>query len=118
MTPETNNTTNLSEILPDDKKEEIMKLAAVGLTAKRIAAAMEFPPVMATAFIAMADSPGSMVARLIAEGRANGIATPQMKLQEAAAAGNIDAIKELRKMQRENRFNEIIEYMDDDEFTG
>lgn len=102
----------------DEKKEDIRKLAAVGLTAAQIAAAMEFPPDVATTFIALADIPESLVAILIAEGRANGIATPQIKLHEAAAAGNIDAIKELQKLQRVNRFNELIYYMDDDEFTG
>ena len=60
--------------------------------------------------MALADIPGSPVARLIAEGRANGIATPQMKLQEAAAAGNIDAIKVLQKLQEQNRFNELVYY--------
>lgn len=104
--------------IPDDKKEEILKLAAVGLTPAQIAAAMEYPPDVAAAFVALADVPDSTVARLIAEGRANGIATPQMKLQEAAAAGNIDAIKALQKLQTVNRFNELIYYMDDDEFSG
>lgn len=104
--------------ISDDKKEEILRLAAVGLTPAQIAAAMEYPPDVAAAFVALADVPDSTVARLIAEGRANGIATPQMKLQEAAAAGNIDAIKALQKLQTVNRFNELIYYMDDDEFSG
>ena len=52
------------------------------------------------------------------EGRANGIASPQMKLQQAANAGNIDAIKTLQKLQQANRFNELIYYMDDDEFSA
>ena len=108
----------ISTAIPDDKKEEILKLAAVGLTPAQIAAAMEYPPDAAAAFVALADVPGSTVAQLIAEGRANGVATPQMKLQEAAAAGNIDAIKTLQKLQKVNRFNELIYYMDDDEFSG
>lgn len=118
MNIETNRPPDISAMIPADKKEGILKLAAVGLTATQIAAAVEFPPAVAAAFIALADVPGSIVARLIEEGHANGIATPQMKLQEAAAAGNIDAIKTLRGIQRENRFNEFIFYMDDDEFTG
>ena len=79
---------------------------------------MEYSSATAAAFVALADIPGSPVARLIAEGRANGIATPQMKLQEAAAAGNIDAIKVLQKLQEQNRFNELVYYMDNDESDG
>jgi hypothetical protein len=41
-----------------------------------------------------------------------------MKLQQAAAAGNVEAIRELQKLQRRNRYNELITHMDDDEFTG
>lgn len=72
MNIETNSPPDISAMIPADKKEDILKLAAVGLTATQI----------------------------------------------AAAAGNIDAIKTLRGIQRENRFNEFIYYMDDDEFTG
>lgn len=118
MNTETNSPADISAMLPPETKEDILKLAAVGLTAPQIAAAVEFPPAVAAAFIALADTPGSIVARLIEEGHTNGIATPQTKLHEAAAAGNIDAIKTLRGIQRENRFNELIYYMDDDEFTG
>lgn len=118
MNIDTNNIPAIITAIPDDKKEEILKLAAVGLAPAQIAAAMEYPPDAAAAFVALADVPGSTVARLMIEGRANGIASPQMKLQQAANAGNIDAIKTLQKIQQANRFNELINYMDDDEFTG
>ena len=104
--------------LTDEQKEDIAKLAACGQSADLIAAAIELPPEQSALFVALADVKGSTVNRMIAEGRANGIATPQIKLQEAAAAGNIDAIKELQQMQRDNRFNELLKNMDDDEFTG
>lgn len=118
MNTDTNNIPAILTEIPADKKEEILQLAAVGLTPGQIAAAMEYPPDVAAAFVLLADVPGSTVARLILEGRANGIAAPQMKLQQAANAGNIDAIKTLQKLQQVNRFNELINYMDDDEFTG
>lgn len=105
-------------LFPDSLKEDILKLAAVGLDPAQIAAAIELKPDVATVFIILAEIPGTPVARLIAEGRANGLAKPQMKLQEAASTGNIDAIKTLRKLQRENMFIEQLRYMDDDEFTG
>lgn len=118
MNIDTNNIPDIIAEIPDEKKEEIMQLAAVGLTPAQIAAAMEYPPAAAAAFMALADVPGSTVARLIMEGRANGIAAPQIKLQQAANAGNIEAVKTLQKLQQNNRFNELIYYMDDDEFTG
>ena len=34
-----------------------------------------------------------------------------------AQAGNIDAIRTLQKVQANNRFNELVYNMDDDEFT-
>lgn len=106
------------DLIPDDQKEDVLKLAAVGLTPVQIAAAIELSPEATAAFVALADIPGSPVCRLIEEGRAAGISVPQIKLQEAAVAGNIDAIKMLQQLQHANRFNELIYYMDDDEFTG
>ena len=118
MNIDTNNIPAIITEIPADKKEEILQLAAVGLTPGQIAAAMEYPPDAAAVFVALADVPGSTVYRLMIEGRANGIASPQMKLQQAANAGNIDAIKTLQKLQQANRFNELIYYMEDDEFSA
>lgn len=96
---------------------EVLRLAAVGLSASRIAAALGLEPRDALRFIALAEMPGSCVARIIEEGRANGTAAPQLKLQEVARAGNIDAIKTLQKIQGVNRFNELLTNMDDDELS-
>lgn len=104
--------------LTHEQKEDIAKLAACGQTPDLIATAIELPPDQSALFIALASVKGSTVNRMIAEGRANGIAAPQIKLQEAATAGNIDAIKELQRLQSENRFKELMKNMDDDEFTG
>lgn len=116
------NTAN-NAVTPDlpaiSKKEEdeIMQLAAVGFMPRDIAVAMEWPREKRVAFCLLADTPGSEVAMLIAAGKAVGRADPQIKLQEAAKAGNIDAIKALHKIQANNRFNELVNHMDDDEFT-
>ena len=99
------------------KETDIMQLAAVGLLPRQIASAIELPEATATAFIALADLPDSPVAKMIEAGRAIGVATPQMALQEAATAGNLEAIKELQKVQRRNKFDELLLNMDDDEFT-
>lgn len=101
---------------PDDK-EEVMKLAAVGFMPTEIAVAMEWPREKRVVFAALADVPGSEVATLIESGRANGRAAPQIKLQEAAAAGNVEAIRELQKLQARNLFIERMTGIDDDEFT-
>lgn len=99
------------------EEEEIMKLAAVGFMPREIAVAMEWPREKRAAFCILANTPGSEIALLIAAGKAVGRADPQKKLQEAAQAGNIDAIKTLQKLQANNRFNELVNHMDDDEFT-
>lgn len=103
--------------ITNKEEEEIMKLAAVGFMPREIAVAMEWPREKRAAFCLLANSPGSEVALLIAAGKAVGRADPQKKLQEAAQAGNIDAIKTLQKLQANNRFNELVNHMDDDEFT-
>ena len=99
------------------QEEDIMKLAAVGLSPTEIAAAVELEPSDAVLFVVLADVPGSPVSRMLMQGRAIGRATPQMKLQEAANAGNIDAVKTLQKIQKENRFQELINNMDNDELA-
>lgn len=99
------------------EEEEVMKMAAVGFMPGEIAVAMEWTRERRAAFCALAEYPGSDVALLIAAGRAEGRAMPQTKLQEQAKAGNIDAIKTLQMLQANNRFNELVTFLDDDEFT-
>lgn len=101
--------------LSTKEETEVMKLAAVGFMPKDIAVAMEWSPERRISFRILADIPGSDVAMLIAAGKAQGRARPQMKLQEAAAAGNVEAIKALQHLQATNRFNELLTNMDDDE---
>ena len=105
-------------MIPESKKEDIRKLAAVGLSPREIVALAELTPDEATVFLTLASVPGSPVDLLLSEGRAAGVAIPQIKLQEAATAGNIDAIKALQKLQALNRFNEFLNNMDDDESAG
>lgn len=111
----------LSQIpdLPFSKseEEEVMKLAAVGFMPKEIASAMEWPQERRAVFVLLSNIPDSSVANLLEAGRALGRATPQKKLQEAASAGNVEAIKALQTLQLRNRFNELLTLMDDDEFT-
>lgn len=99
------------------EEESVMKLAAVGFIPSDIAVAMEWEPERRLLFAMAAADAKSHVATVIAAGKAQGRAAPQMKLQEAAAAGNIDAIKALQGLQAQNRFNELLTHMDDDELT-
>ena len=108
----------LSLTFTEEREKDIMQLAAVGLSPADIAAAVELDTPSALAFVALAEIPGSNVSLMLARGRAIGRATPQMKLQAAANAGNIDAVKTLQKIQKENRFQELVNNMDNDEFTA
>lgn len=94
-----------------------MRLAAVGMNAADIAVAMEWQPERCAAFCRLAATPGSRIAMLLAAGRVTGRAEPLAKLQEAAVVGNVDAIKALQKVQAFNRYSELINHMDEDEFT-
>lgn len=117
MTTDQNHTADNLPAISKKEEEDIMKLAAVGFMPREIAVAMEWPNEKRVAFCMLANTPGSEIAMMIAAGRALGRAEPQQKLQEAAKAGNIDAIKTLHKLQANNRFNELVTNMDDDEFT-
>lgn len=118
MNTQENNLVPIDGFFKDAReKEEVAKLAAVGLHPSEIAAAMGWEFSRRLAFVALAATVDSSVAACIAEGRVSGVAVPQIKLQEAAAAGNIDAIKELQKIQARNLFNERVRNIDDDEFA-
>lgn len=118
MSSPENHTANLPAFpLTKAEETEVMKLAAVGFIPREIAVSMEWTRERRAAFCILANVPGSAISVLIAAGRATGRAQPQIKLQEAANAGNIEAIKALQNLQRTNRFNELVNNMDDDEFT-
>ncbi len=103
--------------LSDSDKKDIMKMAAVGLNPEQIAASLDMTRMQRLIFVAAAETPGTMVAELLEKGRAVGVSGPLVKLQEAAVAGNIDAVKTLRDTRRENQFFQLLNAMDDDEFT-
>lgn len=111
---------DLLQGLPDwsqSVETEVMKYAALGMSPNDIGLAMEWPRNKRRVFCWLADMPGSPVAEAIAMGRINGRTTPQIKLQESAYAGNIDAAKALVDIQAKNRLASIISQLDEDEFT-
>lgn len=103
--------------LTNAQETEVMRLAAVGMRPADIALALELPPGKLMEFVKAAQDPANSLFWLIASGRATGKATPQIKLQEAAAAGNLEAIRLLQKAQAQNRFNDLLIKMDEDEYT-
>lgn len=108
--------TDLLKLTPE-QEADAAKLSAVGVNAADIAAALELPPVQTMLFRREAERLGSPIQRLIAMGRVNGASTPQMKLHDAATTGNVQAIIALRKLQDANRFNTLVENMDNDELA-
>jgi hypothetical protein len=115
----TESNTNLPTLqLTPEEEKDVMQLAAVGLMPIEIAASMDWTGERKAAFCVLAEIPGSHISQIILTGQVEGKLAPQVKLQQAAATGNVEAIRELAKMQRRNRYNELITHMDDDEFTG
>lgn len=101
--------------LTPDQKEEVRRLAAVGMSPAKIAVGIELRGKDVYRFRRLAEIPDSEVAMLIREGEISGVAIPQIKMQQAAAAGNLDAIKQLREVQADNEFQQLLNNMDDDE---
>jgi ParB-like chromosome segregation protein Spo0J len=113
-----------SELIPvelfrpdEEQAADIKRLAALGFTAKNIAVALGLERDEMLLFLRDAATPGTAVAVLMLQAVTQTQAAPQIKLHEAAEAGNVDAVKLLQDVQRRNQFNNMIEQMDDDEFT-
>lgn len=104
-------------VLSAQEEDDVMALAAVGFMPPEIAMYMKWPQDKRIAFCMLANTPGSEIAILISAGRISGRADSHMKLHAAAKDGNIDAIKMLREIQADNRFNELVSHMDNDELT-
>lgn len=103
--------------LTGDDLDGVLRMAAAGMAPPAIAAATGLDGAEAAEFVRLAATPGSPVAALMAEGRANGLATPQVKALEAATAGNLDAVRTLRRIQSENLYDELLAGIDDDELA-
>ena len=58
-----------------------------------------------------------IVLPISSEGNDNKMNQIITKLQDESIAGNIEAIKTLQKLQATNRFNALVNNMDEDEFT-
>ena len=109
---------DITDVVPFGRVADIVKLASDGLSPRDIAVAIGLDDNAADAFCRMAPMPGSPVFRLMERGRTEGRKTALTKLSDVAREGNIDAVKALAEIQAASRHDELINYMDDDEFTG
>ncbi len=100
-----------------EKRREIQRLAALGMSPLDIAVGADIPREFIRLFETLADTPGSEIHTLIAQGEVAGRASAQIRMQEIAAAGNVEAARVISKMQADNLFKQLIKNMDDDEFS-
>ncbi|MBE6305696.1 MAG: hypothetical protein E7082_07280 [Bacteroidales bacterium] len=103
--------------LTPDEEEKICRLAYTGMPPNEIAVAMGWPMERRRAFLILAEIPASPLAMMLDAAFADGTLELQLKLKNAVLSGNIEAIRELQKLQGRNRFKSLINYLDDDEFT-
>lgn len=99
------------------QRDQIKSLASLGLQPREIAAALGLDGDQARFFRAMADFPETLVASLIASGRIIGRTKSMETLKALAEGGDLEAIKILREIQAHNRFNNLVNIMDEDELT-
>lgn len=117
MNQESDNKLPDTFLLTPEEEKKVRDLAYVGFIPREIASSMEWPIDRRVEFILQANNPWSYVAGLIDSGRSSARADAQLKLKIQADSGNVDAIKTLHKVQIENRYNELINNMDDDEIA-
>lgn len=101
--------------LTAEQKDTAQQMAALSFTVEEIAHALELRDDIMRSFIRDADVPESVVCNLIQEGRVMGRANHQIKLFQLSEAGNVDAIKELKKVQIRNRFHNLLNAINEDE---
>lgn len=104
-------------MIPEEKLGDIKAYAAAGLSAADIAASVGMVPGVARVFVELADEPGSPVSQLLQSARAGADAEAVKALLKSAGLGDAESLKLLVELRERNRFNELIQNMDDDEYT-
>ena len=97
-----------------EQRDDVKRLASLGYRPTEIAVALGLEGEDALNFIKDAGTPGATAFQLIKEGILVTKAAPEVKLHEAAEAGNVDAIKELNIVNFRHAYNRMIDEMDDD----
>lgn len=87
-------------------------MAALGFRPEDMAAALGLSYSQRDRFLMEAFIPGTEIFRLIKEGTVQVRAIPEIKLHEAAEAGNLDAIKQLEEVKKKHHFENLVEDMD------
>lgn len=103
--------------LTRNQRDQVKSLASLGFQPREIAAALGLGGDQTRFFRAMADYPETLVASLIASGRIIGRTKSMETLKKQAEGGDLEAIKILRDVQAHNRFNDLVNMMDDDELA-
>lgn len=101
-----------------EQRDDVKRLASLGYRPVEIAVSLGLDQQKTAAFIRDADTPGTTVSTLIREGLLVTKAAPEVKLHEAAEAGNVDAIKELNIVNFRHAYARTLEEMDEDEYKG
>ena len=97
-----------------EQREDVKRLASLGYRPAEIAVSLGLSGEDAQNLIKDAGTPGTTVFQLIREGILVTKAAPEVKLHEAAEAGNVDAIKELNIVNFRHAYNQMIDDMDAD----
>lgn len=101
--------------LNEEQKQTIQQMAALSFRVEEIGHALELRGDILRSFIRDASQPDSVVYALLHEGSAIGRSNSEIKLHQLAEAGNVDAIKELRKVQVRHRYQNLLKTIDEDE---
>ena len=97
-----------------EQREDVKRLASLGYRPAEIAIALGLSGEDGINLVRDAETPGTTVFQLIREGLLVTKAAPEVKLHEAAEAGNVDAIKELNIVNFRHTYNRMIDEMDED----
>ena len=97
-----------------EQRDDVKRLASLGYRPLDIAVSLGLSEDDRRNFVTDAARPGTTVFELIKEGVLVTRAAPEVKLHEAAEAGNVDAIKELNIVNFRHAYNQMIDDMDAD----
>lgn len=97
-----------------EQRDDVKRLASLGYRPVEIAVSLGIPAEDRGNFVRDATTPGTTAYELIKEGVLVTRAAPEVKLHQAAEAGNVDAIKELNIVHFRHAYNQMIDDMDAD----
>ena len=103
--------------LSEAQIKKIKSLSALGYTASVIARMLELQPEEAKMFCYLARLPRSGISTLIQTGILESNMRAETQLLSQAEGGDVDAFVELQKVKNRNHYFQIIDSLDEDEFS-